>query len=891
MVKNTLNFLDHDPIETKEWKDAFDSIVEYEGIDRADFILKTLAEHARLAGVAGETGLTTPYLNTLTPAEEAQLPDDVKTIDQLTACMRWNALAMVMRVSHKKAGLGGHISSYASMATLFEIGLNYFFHGSDNKSYHNGDFVFFQGHSSEGIYARAFLEGRISEQQLINFRQEAFQSGLSSYPHPYLMPNFWQFPTVSMGLGPLMAIYQAQFLKYFHNRGFADTSKQKVWAFCGDGEMGEPESQGALLIASREKLDNLIFVINCNLQRLDGPVCGNSQIIQELESIYRGAGWRVIKVIWGADWQRLLDKDKSGLLKQRMNELIDGEYQLYTARDGAYFREHFFGKYPELLELVADLSDKDLKKLTDGGHDSQKVFAAYAKAVQTDGRPTVILAKTVKGYGYGKEGEGLNITHNLEEVSLEGRKAFRDRFHLPLTDEQVENLAFYKPDATAPEMQFLLRQRQKLGGFLPARQTDFESLVIPDLSVFDALLQGTGDRAISTGMSFARILMTLLKDDNIKERIVPIVADEARTLGLEGLFRNTGIYAVEGQKYTPEDREKLVYYREDKAGQVLQQGISEAGAMASWIAAGTAYANLGTAMIPFYNYYAMFGFQRIGDLVWAAADMQAQGFILGGLAGRTTLAGEGLQHQDSHNLLMYSMVPNCVSYDPTYAYEIAVIIHDGLRRMYQQQEKIFYYITLMNENYIQPPMPAGVEAGILKGMYLLKRGDDQYKKRVQLLGSGAILREVLAAAEMLQHEFQIAADVWSVTSFNELRRDVESVARYNRLHPTAAPKQSHVEICLQKQEGPVIAATDYMKLFADQIRQAVKQPYYVLGTDGFGRSDTRPVLRDFFEVDAKMVVYTALKALADQGDFPIAELMKAMQKLGIDPNRPDPWTH
>lgn len=881
--------VDIDPIETKEWQEALDSVIEYESTERAEFIINELLAHAKKVGVPVAAGITTPYLNTIPADQQAVIPETKKYLERLVDYMRWNAAAMVVRASRKKAGLGGHVSTYTSIATLFEVGLNYFFRGADSKEAPGGDLVFFQGHSAEGIYARAFLEGRIDEARLMNFRQEAMTKGLSSYPHPYLMPDFWQFPTVSMGLGPLMAIYQAQFLKYLHNRGFGNFDQRKVWAFCGDGEMSEPESEGALLFASYEKLNNLIFVINCNLQRLDGPVAGNAQVIQEFEGLYRGAGWRVIKVIWGSDWEALFAKDKSGLLLKRISELVDGEYQNYSAKSGAYLRENFFGKYPELAELVSDLTDDDLKRLTDGGHDPQKVYAAFAEAMKDCGKPTVILAKTKKGYGYA-ESEGQNIAHNLETISVDGLKAFRDRFNLPLTDAQVEAAEYYKPSDDAPEMQFLQEQRKKLGGYLPARRSESKPLEVPPLSDFHAVLEGSADRAISTTMAFSRVLMTLLKDAHIKDRIVPIFCDETRTFGMEGIFRQVGIYAVEGQKYTPEDHDKLVYYREDKKGQMLQQGISEAGAMASWIAAATSYANNQVTMIPFYTYYAMFGYQRVGDLVWAAGDMEAKGFILGGLAGRTTLSGEGLQHQDSHNLLMYSAVPTCRSYDPTFGYEIAVIIQDGLRRMYQENEKVFYYITLMNENYLHPAMPKGVEEGIIKGMYLFKRGNEKLKKRVQLLGAGAILREVIAAQELLEKEFDIAADVWSVTSFNLLRHDIESTARYNRLHPEAKSKQNYVESCLEKQTGPVIAATDYMKLLADQIRQAIKKPYYVLGTDGFGRSDTRPVLRDFFEVDAKMIAYTALVALADQNEFDKKSLVKAMEKLNIDPNRPDPWT-
>ncbi len=873
---------DVDPIETKEWTDALDSVVEYESADRAKFILDKVWDHAKSIGVKVPAGITTPYQNTIPADQEAKLPDDGQMMEKTTDYMRWNALAMVMRASRKKEGLGGHISTYASIANLFEVGLNYFFHADD--------LVFFQGHSAEGIYARAYLEGRLSKEQLTNFRQEAFQDGISSYPHPYLMPEFWQFPTVSMGLGPLMAVYEAQMLKYMHNRGLSNAENRKVWAFIGDGETNEPETKGGILVAAREKLNNLIFVINCNLQRLDGPVHGNGKIIQELEGLFRGAGWRVIKLIWGSSWEKIFAKDKSGLLLKCMDEMVDGEFQACCAHGGAYMREHLFGKHPELLELVSDMSDEELEKLTDGGHDPQKIYAAYAEAIKDCGKPTVILAKTIKGYGYGKEGQAQNIAHNLESISDEGLKEFRDRFKLPLSDEQVSALEFYKPEDNSPEIQYLRKQREKLGGSLPARDTSCDSLEVPELEAFEGILEGTGDREVSTGASFSRIMMVLMKDKNIKERIVPIVADEARTLGLEGLFRQTGIYAVEGQKYKPEDSEKLVSYREDKAGQVLQQGISEAGGMASWIAAATAYIDHHVAMIPFYAYYAMFGYQRVGDFVWAAGDMQARGFIIGGLAGRTTLAGEGLQHQDSHNLLMYSMVPSCRSYDPAFGYEMAVIIQDGLRRMYKEQENVFYYITMMNEVYKHPPMPKGAEEGIVKGMYLFKKGNDKAKKRVQLLGAGAILREVIAAGELLEKDFDVAADIWSVPSFNLLRHDIESTERFNRLHPGEKPKQSYVETCLEKQQGPVIATTDYMKLLANQIREAVKQPYYVLGTDGFGRSDSRRNLRDFFEVDAKMIAYTALKALADQGDYSKDDLLKALKKLNIDPKRPDPWT-
>ncbi|MFW0094168.1 MAG: pyruvate dehydrogenase (acetyl-transferring), homodimeric type [Coxiella endosymbiont of Dermacentor silvarum] len=883
MTEENMNSQDSDPIESQEWEEALDSVVKYESVERAQFILQKLWLHARKIGVSVPDGTHTPYMNTISSSAEAKLPkNEVKILKSLTNYMRWNALAMVMRAGRKKMGLGGHLSSYASIAILVEVGLNYFFHAND--------LVFFQGHSSEGIYARAFLEGRLSESELVHFRQEALTKGISSYPHPYLMPHFWQFPTVSMGLGPLMAIYQAQLLKYLYHRGLADTTKRKVWVFCGDGETGEPETLGGLLVASRERLDNLIFIINCNLQRLDGPVSGNGKIIQELEGIFYGAGWRVIKVIWNHSWERLFKKDKSGLLVKFLSEMVDGEYQACRAKNGAYLREHLFGRYHELKKLVSDMSDHELEQLTDGGHDPQKVYAAYMEALKATGKPTVLLISSIKGYGYGQEGESQNIAHNLEEISEEGLKTFRDRFELSLSDKQLKDLEFYRPDEKTPELQYLYKQREKLGGPLPKRDGSYEALKIPDLSLFEPLLKGTGYRSISTGTAFSRIIGLLLRDKNIKERIVPIVADEARTLGLEGLFRQTGIYAVEGQKYIPEDKKKLVYYREHQSGQMLQQGISEAGAMSSWIAAATSFANNNYLLIPFYVYYAIFGYQRVGDLVWAAADMQSRGFILGGLAGRTTLAGEGLQHQDSHNLLMFSMVPTCRAYDPAFGYELAVIIQDGLRRMYQDKENVFYYITLMNENYPHPPMPKGVEQGIIKGMSLFRESNKKSSKYVQLLGSGAILQEVIAAAEILERQFNIGADIWSVPGFNLLRHDIESVDRYNRLHPQDAPKKSYVEECLGDRKGPVIATTDYMKLQANQIRQAIKKPYYVLGTDGFGRSDTRSVLRDFFEVDAKMIVYTALKALADQDEFEKDQLIKAIKTLGIDPNRPDPWT-
>ncbi len=877
---------DCDPKETQEWKDALDSVLAFEGTDRAQFILKTLMDYANQKGVSAPGGIHTPYANTISADLEAKMPqEDLPKFEKLTNCMRWNAMAMVMRAGKKKPELGGHIASYGSIATLFEVGLQYFFHAETED--HGGDLVYFQGHSSPGLYARGYLEGRLTESNLDGFRQElSAKDGLSSYPHPWLMPDYWQFPTVSMGLGPLMAIYQATFLKYLHNRGLAKTDNRHVWAFCGDGEMGEPESLGALNIAGREKLDNLIFVINCNLQRLDGPVWGNGQVIQEYEAVFRGAGWNVIKVIFGSGWDALFEKDTSGLLMQRMGELIDGEYQKFASRDGAYLREQFFGKYPELLALVADYSDEELKEqLLDGGHDPQKVYAAYAAAVEQKDKPTVILAKTVKGFGMGDSGEGLNVAHQTKKMAQDDIQYFRDRFGLELSDADLEQLNYYKPKSDSPEMQFLKQQRENLGGLLPARYPECDKLTTPELSAFKAILEGSGDREISTTMAFVRILSVLLKDKNIAKYIVPIVADESRTFGMEGLFRQIGIYDPEGQKYEPEDKKQLMYYREDQKGQLLQEGLSEPGAMSAWIAAATSYSSNHVPMIPFYIYYSMFGFQRVGDLVWASGDMRARGFILGATAGRTTLAGEGLQHQDGHNLLMFGMVPNCVSYDPAFGYELAVIIQDGLRRMYQEQEDVFYYITVMNENYQQPTMPKGVEKDIVKGMYLF---NGNKKAQVQLLGSGTILTEAIKAADILEKEFKVAANVWSVTSFNELRKNIEFVERENRLKPSGKSVESHVMHCLKDQAGPVIAATDYMKMNANQIRSAIDAPYYVLGTDGFGRSDTRAALRDFFEVDAKMIAYTALYGLMEKGKLTKKALDDARKQLGIDPNRSEP---
>ena len=882
---------DPDRQETQEWLDALESVLTNEGAERAQFLLEQLIDKARSAGAGVPFSATTPYCNTIPPDKEQRSAGNHELEHHIRALTRWNAMALVLNANRESSELGGHIASFASAATLYDVGFNHFFHGK--TATHGGDLVYFQGHSSPGMYARAFLEGRIGEEQMYKFRQEAEGGGLSSYPHPWLMPDFWQFSTVSMGLGPLMAIYQARFMRYLEHRGIAQTAGRKVWAFLGDGETDEPESLGAISLAGREKLDNLIFVVNCNLQRLDGPVRGNGKIIQELEGVFRGAGWNVIKVVWGRHWDRLFAKDKDGLLQRRMQEVVDGEYQTYKARDGAYVREHFFGKYPELLEMVADMSDDELWRLNRGGHDPYKVFAAYAEAVKHKGQPTVILAKTVKGYGMGASGEAQNPTHQQKKMDIDSLRKFRDRFNIPLTDAQVESLNFYRPPEDSLEMKYL-RERGKVLGTVPARKPVSEPLQIPGLSAFDVLLKGTEGREISTTMAFMRLLGILVKDKNIGKLIVPIVPDEARTFGMDGLFRQIGIFSQVGQLYTPQDADQLMYYKEDKHGQILQEGINEAGAMSSWIAAATSYANHGAAMIPFYIYYSMFGFQRIGDLAWAAGDMLARGFLIGGTAGRTTLNGEGLQHQDGHSHLQAALIPNCVAFDPAFAYELAVIVQDGLRRMYGDQENRFYYITVMNENYAHPAMPKGAEAGILKGMYLLSEGvrgkGEGGKPKVQLLGSGTILREVIAAAELLAKDFGVAADIWSVTSFNELRRDWLDCERWSMLHPEAEPRLSHAEQCLAGRGGPVIAATDYIKSYADQIRTFIPKSYTVLGTDGFGRSDTRKKLRRFFEVDRCYIAVAALKALADEGAIGKGEVSKAIELYKIDPDKPNPAT-
>jgi len=884
-MSDTSRFDDIDPIETREWLESIDSVLDSSGPERAHFLLNQMIDFARRSGAYLPYTPNTAYLNTIATGRQPEYPGDRSIERRIEAYIRWNAMAMVVQANRKSSEYGGHISSYASSATLYEVGFNHFWRAPTDT--HGGDMVFIQGHSSPGIYSRAYLEGRLTEYQLNGFRQEAGGGGLSSYPHPWLMPEFWQFPTVSMGLGPMMALYQARFMRYLENRQMIPKSDRKVWCFLGDGEMDEPESMGAITMGVREGLDNLIFVVNCNLQRLDGPVRGNGKIIQELEAAFRGAGWNVLKVIWGSRWDPLLAKDTDGLLKRVMEECIDGEYQNFKAKGGAYVREHFFGRYPETESMVANMSDDEIWRLNRGGHDSSKVYAAYENAINHKGQPSIILAKTVKGFGMGAAGEGQNVAHQQKKLDVEALKEFRDRFNIPVADKDIDDIPYCKPDANSLEMEYLQERRKKLGGYLPTRRTKSDALPIPSLEAFKTQLEGTGEREASTTMAFVRILTTLLRDKQIGKNIVPIVPDEARTFGMEGMFRQVGIYSSKGQLYTPQDADQLMFYREDKQGQILEEGINEAGAFCSWLASGTSYSNHDVQTIPFYIYYSMFGFQRIGDFVWAGADLQSRGFMIGGTAGRTTLAGEGLQHQDGHSLVAASTVPNCVSYDPTYAYELAVIIQDGLRRMIGEQENVFYYITCMNENYVHPPMPKGVEDGILKGMYLLQVGG-QGKIRVQLMGSGTILREVLAAAELLANDFGVPSDVWSVTSFNELRREALSVERWNQLHPEDEAKKSYVETCLADREGPYVAATDYMKIVPDQIHRWMPGKYVTLGTDGFGRSDSRDALRQFFEVDERYIAVSALKALADDGKLDQKTVSEAIQKYGIDPEKPDP---
>ena len=879
---------DIDPDETREWLEALEHVLEHGGTDRANFLLERLSARMTQTGARLPYTITTPYRNTIPATEEAFMPGDLFMERRIRSLIRWNALAMVVRANRGDGDLGGHISTFASAATLYDVGFNYFFRGPTEEQ--AGDLIYFQGHSAPGIYARSFLEGRLNEAQLDRFRREVDGRGLSSYPHPWLMPDYWQFPTVSMGLGAIQAIYQAHIMKYLDRRGLIPMEDRKVWAFLGDGECDEPESLGALALAGRERLDNLIFVVNCNLQRLDGPVRGNGKIIQELEGEFRGAGWNVIKVVWGRLWDPLLAKDATGLLLQRMNETVDGEYQNYKAKGGGYTRDHFFGRHPELLELVHHLSDDDIMRLNRGGHDPFKVFAAYHAALHHTGEPTVILAKTVKGYGMGDAGESENTTHQVKKLDLDDLKHFRDRFDVPLTDEELESVPYYRPGDDAPETVYLKRQRERLGGPLPARVVDPSEIAMPGLEVFGPHLRGTGKRAVSTTMSFVRMLSTLARDKTLGERVVPIVPDEARTFGMEGMFRQLGIYSSEGQLYEPEDHGEIASYRESLDGQMLEEGINEAGAFSAWLAAATSYSTHRFTLIPFYIFYSMFGFQRVGDLAWAAGDTQARGFLLGATAGRTTLNGEGLQHQDGHSHVLASTIPNCVAYDPCYAYELAVILHDGLRRMYAERERVFFYITLMNENYEQPPMPDGAADGILRGMYRVRtRGafEDQGPRRVRLLGSGVILREVLAAAERLLEEYDVASEVWSVTSFTELARDGADAERWNLLHPGEEPRRGHAARCLDG-DVPVVASTDYVRAQAESIRGHFDAPYRVLGTDGFGRSDTRARLRHFFEVDEKFVTLAALEQLARRQVLPEAGLAQALRDLDIDADKPNP---
>src|ERR1700735_1883461 len=878
-------FEDIDPVETQEWLESIDSVMRAQGPERAHFLLEKLVDFTRRSGAYLPFKPNTAYLNTISKAQEPEYPGDRSLERRNEAYLRWNALGMVVQANRTNSEYGGHIATYASAATLYEVGFNHFWRARSPA--HPGDMIYMQGHSSPAIYARAYREGRLDEAQLQRFRQEVRGDGLSSYPHPWLMPDFWQYPTVSMGLGPMMAIFQARFVRYLENRGIVPASDRKDWAFLGDGEMDEPESMGALTFPVREKRDSLVFVVNCNLQRLDGPVRGNGKIIQELEAAFLGAGWNVIKVVWGSRWDPLLERDQKGLLKRLMEECVDGEYQNFKSKGGAYTREHFFGKYPELKEMVANMSDEEIWRLSRGGHDPQKVYAAYASAVAHKGAPTVILAKTVKGFGMGKAGEGLNSAHQQKKLGDQALREVRDRFNIQITDEEIAGLTFRKPGGDSEELKYLQERRGALGGYLPARYSAAERLVVPPLEAFSTLLEGTAAREISTTMALVRILTTLVKDKNIGKHIVPIVPDEARTFGMEGMFRQIGIYSSVGQLYTPQDADQLMFYREDKKGQILEEGINEAGSLCSWLAAATAYSNHGVSMIPFYIYYSMFGFQRVGDFVWAAADSQARGFLVGGTAGRTTLAGEGLQHQDGHSHLLASTVPNCVAYDPAYAYELAVIVQDGMRRMYREQESVFYYISSMNVYYAHPAMPAGVAQGILSGMYLLQIGG-RGKVRVTLFGSGTILREVLAAAELLEKNYGVPADVYSVTSFSELRRNALAIERHNLLHPSEPRQQTYIQQALADREGPFIAATDYLKTVADQIRQWIPGRYAVLGTDGFGRSDSRAELRRFFEVDRHYVVVAALKALADDEKIDKHTVTDAMQAFGIDPEKPNP---
>jgi len=888
---------DPDAIETKEWLDALEAVIEHEGTERAHYLMERLVDLARRRGAHVPFSSNTAYVNTIPAHLNQNSPGNLEYEERLRSWMRWNAMAMVVKANRADGDLGGHISSFASLANMLGTGFNHFWHAPTED--HGGDLLYIQGHSSPGIYARAFLEGRLSEEQLLNFRREVDGKGLSSYPHPKLMPDFWQFPTVSMGLGPLMAIYQARFLKYLHARGIAKTDNRKVWVFCGDGEMDEPESMGAIGMAAREQLDNLVMVVNCNLQRLDGPVRGNGKIIQELEADFRGAGWNVVKVIWGSQWDPLLAQDKDGILQRVMMETVDGEYQNYKAKDGAYVRKHFFGKHPKLLEMVSKMSDDDIWRLTRGGHDPHKIYAAFKNAQENKGSPTVLLVKTVKGFGMGKSGEARNTAHQTKKLDDQAIRDMRDRFNIAIPDDQLADIPFFKPADDAPEMQYLHERRKALGGYLPQRREKAdEQLVVPKLESFKGVLEPTAEgREISTTQSYVRVITSLLKDESIGQRIVPILVDESRTFGMEGLFRQIGIFNQQGQLYEPVDRDQVMYYREDKAGQILQEGINEAGGMSSWIAAATSYSSNNRTMIPFYTFYSMFGMQRVGDLVWLAGDIRARGFLMGGTAGRTTLNGEGLQHEDGHSHVIAATVPNCLPYDPSFGHEVAVIIQDGLRRMVEEQEDVFYYITIMNENYAQPGLKAGQEEGILKGMYLLQpgaayEGANTSAPRVQLIGCGTILRESIFAAELLKNDWGVDADVWSAPSLTLLARDGQDCERWNMVNPESEQRVPYVTSLLQNTSGPIVATTDYMRMFAEQIRAFMPKgrTYKVLGTDGFGRSDSRVKLREFFEVNRYYVTVAALRALADEGKIDRAIVSQAIAKYGIDANKPNPVT-
>jgi len=883
-------YQDDDPIETSEWLDALESMIEYEGVERAKFILERLSERASRDGTELPYSINTPFRNSIPVAQQSQMPGDLFMERRIRSLIRWNAMAMVVRANKRPGELGGHISTFSSAATLYDVGFNYFFHGGDDKR--DADLVYFQGHAAPGIYARSYLEGRFDEEQLDKYREEVDGDGLPSYPHPWLLPDYWQFPTVSMGLGPIQAIYQAHVMKYLDNRELIDSDKRKVWAFVGDGECDEPETLGSISKAGREELDNLIFVVNCNLQRLDGPVRGNGKIIQELEGVFRGAGWNVIKVVWGRMWDPLFEKDEDGVMQRAMDEIVDGDLQNYVHKGPAYTRKEFFGRYPELSKMVENWSDEELLKLNRGGHDPYKVYAAYHKAANlNNGKPTVILAHTIKGYGFGQAGEAQNTAHSLKKLDLDTLKDFRDRFAVPLKDDELEDVPYYRPAPDSPELVYMKKRRQELGGFYPKRNKDCQPLQIPDLDIFKQVLEGSNGREISTTMAFVRILTALVKDKRIGKRVVPIVPDEARTFGMEGMFRQLGIYTSEGQKYVPQDREQIMYYREDKKGQILQEGINEAGAMSTWMAAATSYSTNNFPLIPFYVFYSMFGFQRVGDLAWASGDIQARGFLIGGTAGRTTINGEGLQHQDGHSHVLANTIPNCKAYDPAFGYEMAVVIRQGMKEMFEDNQNVFYYLTVENEFYEQPAMPEGSEEGIIKGMYRFDSVEAKGGKkapRVQLLGAGAIFNEVIAAAEMLKEDWGVASDVWSVTSYNELARDGQHVERWNHLHPDDKPRKAYVTQMLEDQKGPVVSSTDYIKLHSEQLRAFIPKTYMTLGTDGFGRSDTRQKLRSFFEVDRYYVAVTALAALARDGEIKQEQVLEAMRKYGIDRNKPNP---